>query len=61
MNPRSVLLNCQQLALLEKKQNKTKPLVCSINQFLWCKYSYHDQSSATGEMSPNMVLVRVTG
>ena len=43
----------------ETKQNhKRKSPICSICQFLWCKYSHHGQFHTINMMSLNMELRR---
>ena len=37
-----------------------EPLVCSVYQFLWYKYSYHDQIQATNMMLLILELERGT-
>lgn len=48
------LANIYQPAIWRKKQS----LICSICQFLWCKYTHHGQLQDTNGMSLNTELGR---
>lgn len=57
------LKKVEQLALSGQKVRsgqgkKEKALICSVCQFLWCKYSYHWWFQATTVISPKVKLER---
>lgn len=58
--PSDVSVECIVIALWGKKINKNKNhCICSIYQFLWCKFSDSDSYQAGNITSLNMVLERV--